>query len=109
MIIASIYAKSHLLSCDSFLTASFRSHARSKELFDFGDRGSNEFEKLLIKSDGRTNKSWPADEHSSSSPDSARSYGDTQLEIFHHQHGLLVLHLMSMLMFVPSLVAWFQV
>lgn len=109
MIIASIYAKSHLLSCDSFLTASFRSHARSKELFDFGDRGSNEFEKLLIKSDGRTNKSWPADEHSSSSPDSAKSYGDTQLEIFHHQHGLLILHLMSMLMFVPSLVAWFQV
>ncbi|KAL8136253.1 uncharacterized protein LOC141713714 isoform X1 [Apium graveolens] len=102
----------HALCChsalSSFLTASFRSHARSKELFDFGDRGSNEFENLLIKSDGKTNKSWPVDEHSSSSPDSARSYGDTQLEIFHHQHGLLVLHLMSMLMFVPSLVAWFQ-
>lgn len=48
------------------------------------------------------------DDHSSNSPNSARSYGDTQLEIFHHQHGLLILHLFAALMFVPSLVAWFQ-
>ncbi|XP_051117453.1 uncharacterized protein LOC127242099 isoform X2 [Andrographis paniculata] len=44
-----------------------------------------------------------------SSPKSTRSYGDTQLEIFYHQHGLLILHLLAALMFAPSLAAWIQV
>ncbi|KVH90625.1 GPI inositol-deacylase PGAP1-like protein [Cynara cardunculus var. scolymus] len=50
----------------------------------------------------------PVDENSSGTPDSARSYGETQLEIFHHRHGLLILHLLSLLMFLPSLVAWLE-
>ncbi|KAH9743748.1 Hydrolases acting on ester bond [Citrus sinensis] len=45
---------------------------------------------------------------SSSSPDSSKTFSDTQLEIFHHRHGLLILHLLASLMFVPSLMAWFQ-
>ncbi|KNA13999.1 hypothetical protein SOVF_111530 isoform B [Spinacia oleracea] len=36
------------------------------------------------------------------------SYDDIQLEIFHHRHGMLILHLLAMLMFAPSLVAWLQ-
>lgn len=50
-----------------------------------------------------------ADENNSHSPNSTRSFAETQLEIFHHRHGLLILHLLAALMFVPSLVAWIQV
>ncbi|CAK9169575.1 unnamed protein product, partial [Ilex paraguariensis] len=92
----------------SFLTASFRSHARNKELFDSRNEDDQSSKQLVLKYDGGVNKQFPVDENSSSSPDSARSYEDTQLEIFHHCHGLLVLHLLAALMFVPSFVAWLQ-
>ncbi|KAG9141981.1 hypothetical protein Leryth_009335 [Lithospermum erythrorhizon] len=42
------------------------------------------------------------------SPKSGSSYIETQLEIFHHRHGLFVLHLLAALSFVPSLLAWLQ-
>ncbi|XP_057982822.1 uncharacterized protein LOC131167837 isoform X2 [Malania oleifera] len=64
------------------------SHARRKELIDSNHEGSNE--------------------NYSSSPECAKSFSDTQIEIFHHRHGLLILHLLIALMFVPSLVAWLQ-
>uniref|UniRef100_A0A5B6ZJW4 GPI inositol-deacylase n=1 Tax=Davidia involucrata TaxID=16924 RepID=A0A5B6ZJW4_DAVIN len=96
-----ILLSSHALCChnalSSFLTASFRSHAQSKDS-----------EQIAYGYDGGLNKHLPLDENCSSSPDSARSFGDTQLEIFHHRHGLLILHFLAALMFVPSLVAWLQ-
>ncbi|KAA8548186.1 hypothetical protein F0562_004553 [Nyssa sinensis] len=91
----------HALCChnalSSFLMASFRSHAQSKESEQIGYRYGGGF-----------NKHLPLDENCSSSPDSPRSFGDTQLEIFHHRHGLLILHFLAALMFAPSLVAWLQ-
>lgn len=40
---------------------------------------------------------------------SEKSFVETQADIFNHMHGLLILHLLAALMFVPSLAAWFQV
>ncbi len=37
------------------------------------------------------------------------AFADSQLEIFYHQQGLLLLHLIVMIMLIPSLVAWIQV
>ncbi|XP_057865422.1 uncharacterized protein LOC131073079 isoform X3 [Cryptomeria japonica] len=42
------------------------------------------------------------------SPNSAISFGDTQLETFNYQQGMLLLHLAATAMLVPSLVAWGQ-
>ncbi|VVB04204.1 unnamed protein product [Arabis nemorensis] len=39
---------------------------------------------------------------------SEKSFVETQADIFNHRHGLLILHLLASLMFVPSLGAWFQ-
>ncbi|VVB04200.1 unnamed protein product [Arabis nemorensis] len=39
---------------------------------------------------------------------SEKSFVETQADIFNHRHGLLILHLLASLMFVPSLAAWFQ-
>ncbi|KAL4589214.1 hypothetical protein LXL04_002119 [Taraxacum kok-saghyz] len=80
---------SHATCCHhalcSYFTAS--SKARSEDLFGFKNKES---------------------ESGFGTPDSTRSYGETQLEIYHHRHGLLILHLLSLLMFLPSLVAWFE-
>nr|GEW49285.1 putative GPI inositol-deacylase PGAP1-like, alpha/beta hydrolase fold protein [Tanacetum cinerariifolium] len=93
---------SHVACCHhalcSFFTASSKS--RNEDLFGFG----NDVKTLNVESE----EGLPVDENSSNSPDSARSYGDTQLEIFHHRHGLLILHLLSLLMFLPSVVAWLE-
>jgi GPI inositol-deacylase len=43
------------------------------------------------------------------SPKAAKSFTDSQLELFDCRHGIMILHLLSTLMFVPSLVAWVQV
>ncbi|KDP27095.1 hypothetical protein JCGZ_20319 [Jatropha curcas] len=102
----------HALCCHnalcSFLTASFRSHARRKELFDFKDQGNGRTEELASEHESVFNRNSPIEENSMGSPNSSKSFGDTQLEIFHHQQGLLILHLLGALMFVPSLVAWLQ-
>ncbi|PIN00040.1 Negative regulator of COPII vesicle formation [Handroanthus impetiginosus] len=94
---------SHALCChsalSSFLMASFYSHVRNKEFYESGNDGVSS-SKLYSK--------YPVNETCTGSPESTRSYGDTQLEIFHHRHGLLVLHMFAALMFVPSLVAWLQ-
>ncbi|XP_022873269.1 uncharacterized protein LOC111392216 isoform X1 [Olea europaea var. sylvestris] len=100
---------SHAVCChnalSSFFMASFRSHIRSKELFESGNgdlRGSVQF------NPGYDGELFNMDEKCTSSPESRGSYGETQLEIFHYWHGLLVLHLLATLMFVPSLLAWLQ-
>lgn len=96
---------SHSLCCHhalcSYFTAS--SKARREDLFGFGNN-----EKSFKFKNDESEEGLGVDESSSSTPDSTRSYGDTQLEIFHHRHGLLILHLLSLLMFLPSLVAWFE-
>ncbi|KAJ0988206.1 hypothetical protein J5N97_006562 [Dioscorea zingiberensis] len=101
---------SHALHCHaalcSFLAASFRSNAQRKEFYDSRTNGNSSlpgkattvFDHPLL----------PLDDNSSSSPNSAKSYSDSQFEIFNYQHGMLILHLLATLMFVPSLVAWLQ-
>ncbi|XP_057772880.1 uncharacterized protein LOC130992319 isoform X3 [Salvia miltiorrhiza] len=95
---------SHVLCChsalSSFLMASFRSHVQTKEFYESGSEGEGSYD--------NNSKLFPTNETRSGSPKYRRSYGDAQLEIFHHRHGLLVLHLLAALMFVPSLVAWLQ-
>ncbi|XP_076883428.1 uncharacterized protein LOC143532200 isoform X1 [Bidens hawaiensis] len=96
---------SHIMCCHhalcSYFTAS--SKARSEDLYGFGNGGKSS----NLKNNG-SEEGLPVDESGSSTPDSARSYGDTQLEIFHHSHGLLILHLLTLLMFLPSLISWLE-
>lgn len=87
--------------------ASFRSHVQSKEFYESGSEGEGS-EMLRNSNYDYNSKLFPTNETHSGSPKYTR-YGDAQLEIFHHRHGLLVLHLLAALMFVPSLVAWLQV
>jgi hypothetical protein len=58
--------------------------------------------------DGSFNRTFPSEDNSNS-PDSSKSFGEAQLDVFHHRHGLLILHLLATMMFAPSVVAWFQV
>ncbi|KAH9743743.1 Hydrolases acting on ester bond [Citrus sinensis] len=83
------------------------SHAWRKELYDY-NTNNNGRSKLRYTRERRFSPNLPLDDCSSSSPDSSKTFSDTQLEIFHHRHGLLILHLLASLMFVPSLMAWFQ-
>ncbi|KAG8384921.1 hypothetical protein BUALT_Bualt04G0168400 [Buddleja alternifolia] len=102
---------SHALCChsslSSFLMTSSRSHVRNKEFYNSRNGGDTVLKQYNSKYDGNS-KLFSGNESCTSSPESTKSYVDTQLEIFHHRHGLLVLHLLAALMFVPSLVAWFQ-
>ncbi|KAL8227165.1 hypothetical protein R6Q57_016997 [Mikania cordata] len=96
---------SHVLCCHhalcSYFTAS--SKARTEDIFGFRNDG-----KLSNLKNVASEDALHVDENSCGTPDSARSYGDTQLEIFHHRHGLLTLHLLSLLMFLPSLISWLE-
>ncbi|CAL1358278.1 unnamed protein product [Linum trigynum] len=105
----------HAICCHnalcSFLTASFRSHTRKKEFLGHEDKDKEiSWQQPLSKHEvAGVNQSVLLEENSSSdSPNSSKSFSDTQLEIFHHRHGLLILHLMAALMFAPSFVAWLQ-
>lgn len=90
--------------CVSFLTASFCSHVRSKKL-----QGGNGCQQSAFPLPDELNLKESIEDSLSTSPGSSKSYGETQLEIFHHCHGLLILHLVAAVMFAPSLVAWLQV
>ncbi|KAL3624307.1 hypothetical protein CASFOL_033123 [Castilleja foliolosa] len=100
----------HALCChnalSSFLMASFRSHVRTKEFFESRNEGDSVSMLHNPKCSDDISKPVLESETCTSSPESNKSYIDTQLEIFHHRHGFLVLHLLATLMFVPSLVAW---
>lgn len=87
----------------------FCSHVRRSEFTDFSREGSNGFQQSEFDSHGKFNADPQLEENDCSSPESTRSFVDTQLEIFRHQHSMLILHFFSLLMFVPSLVAWSQV
>ncbi|KAG9448528.1 hypothetical protein H6P81_008493 [Aristolochia fimbriata] len=102
---------SHAATCQStlssFMAASFRSYVQRKEAYDSNSR--SEISRLSRpKSDEAFNPLLPLDENGSNSPNSTRSFGESQLEIFNYRHGLLTLHILAVLMFVPSLVAWLQ-
>ncbi|KAL5797115.1 hypothetical protein ACOSQ2_001935 [Xanthoceras sorbifolium] len=103
---------SHAMCCYnslcSFLTASFRSFAWRKEFLEFNSDGKDESKQFAYTRERRVNQNSPLKCNSSDSPDSTKSFGDTQLEIFHHRHGLLILDLLAVIMFLPSLVAWLQ-
>ncbi|XP_020577654.1 uncharacterized protein LOC110022858 isoform X2 [Phalaenopsis equestris] len=43
-----------------------------------------------------------------SSTNLGKGFGESQLEIFNYKHGILILHLLATLMFIPSLAAWLQ-
>ncbi|PIA26435.1 hypothetical protein AQUCO_09300024v1 [Aquilegia coerulea] len=102
---------SHALCCHtalcSYLTASIRSHAREKKFFDSKTKVDERSEQSNFRSNSGFDPLLPLEENPNS-PNSSRSYGDTQIETFNHRHGLLILNLLAALMFVPSLVAWFQ-
>lgn len=87
--------------------ASFRSHSGSKQSIE-SRKDIRAPVQSMAKYGGET-KLLPQDENNCNSPDFAKIFGETQLEVFHHQHGLLVLHLLAMIMFVPSMMAWVQV
>ncbi|KAF3634529.1 glucose-6-phosphate 1-dehydrogenase family protein [Capsicum annuum] len=95
---------SHAVCCHNALS----SHTQSKELIESGKGSRSGLEQLIPQYDGEINNQFPQKESNSKSLDSVKSYGDTQLEIFNHQHGLFVLHLLATLMFVPSLISWIQ-
>ncbi|XP_073124851.1 uncharacterized protein [Henckelia pumila] len=103
---------SHILSChsalSSFLMASLRSHVQNDELYESGNEGNSGSMRHDSRYEGDVSKLFPGTVNCSSSPESTRSYSDRQLETFNHRHGLLILHLLAALMFIPSLVAWLQ-
>lgn len=95
--------------CSSFLTASCRNHEQNNENFDCNCEDYVGSERLKFKFDGSFKRTFPSEDNYSNSPDSSKSFGDTQLDLFHHRHGLLILHLVATMMFAPSVAAWFQV
>ncbi|KAH1193661.1 GPI inositol-deacylase [Glycine max] len=103
---------SHFLCCHnalcSFLTASCRNHEQNNENFDCNSEDYMGSERLKFKFDGSFKRTFPSEDNYSNSPDSSKSFGDTQLDLFHHRHGLLILHLVATMMFAPSVAAWFQ-
>ncbi|XP_050913239.1 GPI inositol-deacylase isoform X1 [Lathyrus oleraceus] len=97
----------HNALCSSFLTASCRSHEQNSETVDCNSDEYKVSERQKYNFDGSFNKTFLSEDNSNS-PGSSKSFGEAQLDVFHHRHGLLVLHLLATLMFAPSVVAWLQ-
>lgn len=90
-------------SCNSFLAASFRSNASRREFNDPKSLSSSFLSQP--ESNDALHSLLPIDD----SPNSVKGFGESQLEIFNYKHGILILHLLATLMFIPSLGAWIQV
>ncbi|XP_004514117.1 uncharacterized protein [Cicer arietinum] len=101
----------HLFCCHnalcSFLAASCRSNEQNNETFDCNSDDYKVSERLKYNFDGSFNRTFPSEENSNS-PDLSKSFGEAQLDVFHHRHGLVILHLLATMMFAPSVIAWFQ-
>ncbi|KAK4267678.1 hypothetical protein QN277_024428 [Acacia crassicarpa] len=99
---------SHAFSCHtalcSFLTASCRNHVQNQS-YDCKSEDYNGPEQAKFKFDASFNRTF---DDCSNSPDSSKSFEDTQLDLFHHRHGLLILHFLATTMFASSLAAWLQ-
>ncbi|PNY05813.1 GPI inositol-deacylase [Trifolium pratense] len=91
----------------SFLTASCRGHEQNNETVDCNGDHYKVSERQTYNFDGSFNRTFPSEDNSNN-PDSSKSFGEAQLDVFHHRHGLLILHLLATMMFAPSVVAWFQ-
>ncbi|VAI31158.1 unnamed protein product [Triticum turgidum subsp. durum] len=85
-----------------FLGASFRNIAQKKDLYK-SKMDNNPILQSKNKPDG-LEQLLPMDD----SPTAAKSFTDSQLEVFDCRHGIMILHLLATLMFVPSLIAWIQ-
>ncbi|KAL6551436.1 hypothetical protein OROGR_007590 [Orobanche gracilis] len=99
-----VFLVSHALCCHSALS----SHVGTKDFCESRNEVNSGSILCNSKYGGDISKLFPENETCNGSPESGRNYVDTQLELFHHRHGLLVLHFLAALMFVPSLVAWLQ-
>ncbi|CAN6217106.1 unnamed protein product [Urochloa humidicola] len=93
------YAHSNLCS---FLSASFRSITQKKDFYK-SKTGDSPVLLSKSKSDG-LQQLLPLDD----SPRAPKSFTDSQLELFDCRHGIMISHLLTTLMFAPSLVAWLQ-
>ncbi|KAL3677735.1 hypothetical protein R1sor_020691 [Riccia sorocarpa] len=62
-----------------------------------------------VNSPGKSVDGWRGQVDVSINPEpTPLNFGETQLEIFHQRQGLLLLHLLATILFMPSLVAWIQ-
>ncbi|XP_077237566.1 hydrolases, acting on ester bond isoform X2 [Tasmannia lanceolata] len=96
-----------LLSHTSYCHAALCSHVQRKESFE-ANTMVDASGRLQPKPGDTFHPLLPLDENYSKNPNSAKSFSETQLEIFNYRLGMLILHLIAALMFVPSLVAWLQ-
>ncbi|XP_021890347.1 GPI inositol-deacylase [Carica papaya] len=99
---------SHAFCCHNSMS-SFLMASRRKEFFYDKYEANDKSQRSAPKNEGTLDQDFPPEEKPPSLPGSPKKcFGETQIEIFHHRHGLLVLHLVATLMFAPSLVAWLQ-
>ncbi|XP_021769429.1 uncharacterized protein LOC110733661 [Chenopodium quinoa] len=103
---------SHSLCCHSalcsYLTASYRRGTQKKESYNSKDKDYDRSEQYASQQSRRSKRGLPLEENQNIPGGPLYSYDNIQLEIFHHRHGMLILHFLAMLMFAPSLVAWLQ-
>lgn len=93
----------HTALC-SFLAPSFRSHQHRK-----GEWQNSKFKAdIFPQADSSMTTGVKLEDNHSPSPDSAISFGETQLEAFSYQQGMFLLHLAATAMLIPSFVAWGQ-
>ncbi|KAF8052719.1 hypothetical protein N665_1515s0007 [Sinapis alba] len=91
-----VILSSHALCCHNSMCCIMMASARRKEPVD----QKTEAERKTRHTSGR--------QEALSVDMSEKSFVETQSDIFNHRHGLLILHLLAAMMFVPSLAAWFQ-
>nr|GMD37881.1 homeobox-leucine zipper protein ANTHOCYANINLESS 2-like [Ipomoea batatas] len=75
---------SHAVCCQNALS----SHIQTKELRVSGNEQLNNSRQPIPKYNGETSKHVPLEENSPTSLENAKSYADTQLEIFHHRNSV---------------------
>ncbi|KAG6557641.1 hypothetical protein Mapa_000922 [Marchantia paleacea] len=90
----------HAWSCHGALCRYSLSHRQQKNLSRPSKR---------VNSPGKGVEGWKGQVDGVPSLESSgTTFGETQLEVFHQRQGLLLLHLLASIMFMPSLVAWIQ-
>ncbi|XP_010528191.1 PREDICTED: GPI inositol-deacylase [Tarenaya hassleriana] len=100
---------SHACCCHSSMSCFVMASRRKESVAEQKNGASHRARHSLTRQDLLSDQNLISEKKTSSAlgfPE--KSFRETQAEIFNHRHGLLMLHLLSMLMFVPSLAAWFQ-
>eukprot|EP00252_Welwitschia_mirabilis_P024612 TRINITY_DN7353_c0_g1_i1.p1 TRINITY_DN7353_c0_g1~~TRINITY_DN7353_c0_g1_i1.p1 ORF type:complete len:839 (-),score=150.73 TRINITY_DN7353_c0_g1_i1:172-2490(-) len=72
------------------------------------DRPISKFKDTFSEADIVKHASYKKEEGHSPCKESSISFGETQLEAFNYQQGMLLLHMTATFMLLPSLVAWGQ-